>query len=122
MGAATRARSWRERAALVGTVGTGLGVVVLSATPAPAVIGVGNATYGNACAQSVGARASGSTVSGTGSLTGNAGQLPVGLPRNHCGNSGLTCLATMSEEEAAHLKEQLEESEISLFEPVLKAK
>jgi hypothetical protein len=91
MGAATRARSWRKRAALVSTVGTGLGAVMLSAAPAHAVIGVGNAAFGNACAQSGGARASGATASGKGDLAGNAGQLPVGLPRNHCGNSGLTC-------------------------------
>ncbi|MEU7135073.1 chaplin family protein [Streptomyces sp. NPDC046261] len=88
MGAATRVRSVRRQVVLAGA---GLGAVALSAVPAHAVIGVGNAASGNVCATAGGARAAGATASGTGSLAGNAGQLPVGLPRNHCGNSGLTC-------------------------------
>ncbi|MEU7134981.1 chaplin family protein [Streptomyces sp. NPDC046261] len=91
MGAVTRARSVRRRAALVGT---GLGAVALSAAPAHAIIGIGNPASGNVCANAGAPRVAGATRSGTGALAGNAGQLPVGLPRNHCGNSGLTCIAT----------------------------
>ncbi|MEU7135485.1 chaplin family protein [Streptomyces sp. NPDC046261] len=90
MGAATCAKWMRERAVLVGA---GLGAVALSAAPAHAVIGIGNATSGNVCANADGPRAAGATRSGTGTVSGNAGQLPLGLPRNHCGNSGLTCTA-----------------------------
>ncbi|UQA91999.1 chaplin family protein [Streptomyces halobius] len=90
MGAATRVRSVRRQAVLVGA---GLGAVALSAAPAHAVIGVGNPTFGNVCAKAGGARAAGATTSGKGTVAGNAGKLPVGLPRNHCGNSGLTCVS-----------------------------
>ncbi|MBT2386629.1 chaplin family protein [Streptomyces sp. ISL-11] len=88
MGAATRARSARKRALLVGT---GLGAVALSAAPAHAIIGIGNPASSNFCAVEGGPRAAGATRSSAGTLAGNAGQLPLGLPRNHCGNSGLTC-------------------------------
>ncbi|QLE71049.1 DUF320 domain-containing protein [Streptomyces rectiverticillatus] len=85
---ATRAGWARKRAVLVGT---GLGAVALSAAPAHAVIGIGNSTSGNVCTNMGGPRAAGATTSSRGTLAGNAGQLPLGLPRNHCGNSGLTC-------------------------------
>ncbi|MGK5638042.1 chaplin family protein [Streptomyces sp. URMC 126] len=89
MSAATRAKSACRRAALAGA---GLGAVALSAAPAHAVVGVGNGTTGNACVEAGAPRAGGATQFSKGSLSGNAGQLPVGLPRNHCGNSGLTCV------------------------------
>ncbi|UQA97491.1 chaplin family protein [Streptomyces halobius] len=94
MGAATRARSVRRQAVLVGA---GLGAVALSAVPAHAVIGVGNPAFSNTCAKAGGPRAAGATASSKGTLTGNAGHLPVGLPRNHCGNSGLTCMISSDE-------------------------
>jgi hypothetical protein len=89
MSAATRARSVRRLAVLAGA---GLGAVALSATPTHAVIGVGNPTAGNACANGGTSQAAGATQYSTGSLAGNVAQLPVGLPRNDCGNSGLTCV------------------------------
>ncbi|UQA97935.1 chaplin [Streptomyces halobius] len=54
----------------------------------------GNATFGNSCANQGSPQASGATVAGSGALAGNTGQLPLDLPRNHCGNSGLTCDTT----------------------------
>lgn len=72
-------------------MGAGLDAVASSAGPAHAVIGVGNPASSNACANEGGARAAGARVSSKETLAGNAGQLPLGLPRNHCGNSGLTC-------------------------------
>ncbi|MEU7134980.1 chaplin family protein [Streptomyces sp. NPDC046261] len=98
MSAATRARSMRKRVALVGT---GLGAVALSAAPAHAIIGIGNPASGNVCANAGAPRVAGATRSGTGALAGNAGQLPVGLPRNHCGNSGLTCASAVLNLDAA---------------------
>ncbi|MGK5543587.1 chaplin family protein [Streptomyces sp. URMC 127] len=95
MSAATRARWVRKRAVLVGT---GLGTVALSAAPAHAIISIGNPASGNVCAAAGGPRAAGATVSSTGTVSGNAGQLPLGLPRNHCGNSGLTCAIATAEE------------------------
>ncbi|MGI5484882.1 chaplin family protein [Streptomyces lavendofoliae] len=90
MGAGAKDRNARRQAVLVGV---GLGAVALSAAPAHAsVIGVGNATFGNVCANAGGAHASGATVSGGGVLAGLVGQLPMDLPRNDCGNSGLTCI------------------------------
>ncbi|MFF4717367.1 chaplin family protein [Streptomyces eurythermus] len=91
MGMAVRARSARRQAVLVGTA---LGAVALSGTPAHAnIVGVGNAAFGNSCANHGAVRASGATVAGTGTLSGNAIGLPLDLPRNECGNSGITCAA-----------------------------
>ncbi|CAL9325712.1 chaplin family protein [Streptomyces sp. SudanB182_2057] len=54
---------------------------------------MGNPAFGNSCANHGSARASGATVAGTGTLSGNAIGLPLDLPRNECGNSGITCVA-----------------------------
>ncbi|OUD03106.1 chaplin family protein [Streptomyces swartbergensis] len=89
--AVTLAASWRKGVVLAGAA---LGAVAASAAPANAVVGVGNAAFGNTCANTGGAQASGATVSGSGTLAGNLGQLPLDLPRNECGNSGLTCIVT----------------------------
>lgn len=68
------------------------GAALLPAAPAQAVVGVGNAVFGNSCAnEGSGVRAQGPTVSGSGLLGGNVGQLPLDLPRNQCGNSGIDC-------------------------------
>ncbi|MFI9206071.1 chaplin family protein [Streptomyces sp. NPDC053048] len=107
MSAATRARRVRKRAVLVGT---GLGAVALSAVPAQAIISIGNPTSGNVCANAGGPRAAGATRSSTGTVAGNTGQLPLGLPRNHCGNSGLTCMVTSTEDDGAQVVVLTEEA------------
>lgn len=57
------------------------------------VVGVGNAAFGNTCASHDDARAEGATVTGSGLANGNQTGLPLSLPRNHCGNSGIICTA-----------------------------
>ncbi|MDH6699911.1 chaplin family protein [Streptomyces griseoviridis] len=80
-----------KRAAVLGAVA---GVALLPAGAAHAnVIGVGNATFGNTCVSEGGARAAGTTVAGSGAASGNQIGLPLDLPRNHCGNSGIICTA-----------------------------
>ncbi|MFJ9409551.1 chaplin family protein [Streptomyces sp. NPDC101393] len=79
------------RAAVLGAVA---GAALLPAAAAHAsVIGIGNAVFGNTCAHHGGARAAGSTVAGSGVASGNQTGLPLSLPRNHCGNSGIVCTA-----------------------------
>ncbi|WP_424216173.1 chaplin family protein (plasmid) [Streptomyces sp. BI20] len=79
------------RAAVVGAVA---GAALLPAGAAQAnVIGIGNAVFGNTCANQGDARAVGSTVAGSGVGSGNRVALPLDLPRNHCGNSGIVCTA-----------------------------
>ncbi|GAA1343176.1 hypothetical protein GCM10009647_087520 [Streptomyces sanglieri] len=79
------------RTAVLGAVA---GVALLPAGAAHAsVIGVGNAVFGNTCVSQGGARAAGSTVAGSGVASGNQVGLPLDLPRNHCGNSGIVCTA-----------------------------
>ncbi|MEW1679489.1 chaplin family protein [Streptomyces noursei] len=79
------------RAAVVGAM---TGVALLPAGAAQAnVIGIGNAVFGNTCVNQGGARAVGSTVAGSGVASGNYTGLPLSLPRNHCGNSGIVCTA-----------------------------
>ncbi|MFF3641533.1 chaplin family protein [Streptomyces sp. NPDC002564] len=79
------------RAAVLGAVA---GVALLPAGAAHAnVIGVGNAAFGNTCASQGGARSTGATVAGSGLANGNQVGLPLDLPRNHCGNSGIVCTA-----------------------------
>ncbi|MFJ2812612.1 chaplin family protein [Streptomyces sp. NPDC087294] len=92
---------------LRGAVGTGGGrVVVLGAVagaaliPAGAahanVIGIGNATFGNTCVNLGGARADGATKASGGAVSGTQVGLPLSLPRNHCGNSGIVCTAVFT--------------------------
>ncbi|MFE1959924.1 chaplin family protein [Streptomyces sp. NPDC059479] len=79
------------RAAVLGAVA---GAALLPAGAAHAnVIGFGNAVFGNTCVNQGGARAVGATVAGSGAASGNAAGLPLSLPRNHCGNSGIVCTA-----------------------------
>ncbi|MFE4826064.1 chaplin family protein [Streptomyces sp. NPDC056672] len=79
------------RAAVLGAVA---GAALLPAGAAHAnVIGIGNAVFGNTCVSQGGARAQGSTVAGSGVGSGNEAGLPLSLPRNHCGNSGIVCTA-----------------------------
>ncbi|MFD8916327.1 chaplin family protein [Streptomyces sp. NPDC059569] len=86
------ARRAGRRAAAVGAV---LGAALVPAGAAHAnVIGIGNATFGNTCAnQGGGAHTAGGTVAGSGAVSGNHVALPLDLPRNHCGNSGIICTA-----------------------------
>ncbi|MGW5399198.1 chaplin family protein [Streptomyces sp. NPDC003952] len=56
-------------------------------------VGAGNAAFGNTCVNQGGARADGSTVAGSGAASGNVAGLPLSLPRNNCGNSGIVCTA-----------------------------
>ncbi|MFJ6699463.1 chaplin family protein [Streptomyces sp. NPDC091272] len=79
------------RAALLGAVA---GAALLPAGAADAsVIGIGNAVFGNTCVSQGGVRAAGATVAGSGVASGNQAGLPLSLPRNHCGNSGIVCTA-----------------------------
>ncbi|MFC8455240.1 chaplin family protein [Kitasatospora sp. NPDC057223] len=57
------------------------------------VVGVGNAVFGNSCAARGGTVGAGSTSAGSGAVSGNQSALPLDLPRNHCGNSGIVCTA-----------------------------
>ncbi|GLF95119.1 chaplin family protein [Streptomyces yaizuensis] len=79
------------RAAVLGAVA---GAALLPAGAAHAsVIGVGNAVFGNTCVNQGGASAAGATVAGSGVGSGNQIGLPLSLPRNQCGNSGIICTA-----------------------------
>ncbi|MFE9491212.1 MULTISPECIES: chaplin family protein [unclassified Streptomyces] len=81
------------RAAVLG-LGAVAGVALLPAGAAHAsVIGIGNAVFGNTCVSQGGTRAAGTTVAGSGVASGNQVGLPLSLPRNHCGNSGIVCTA-----------------------------
>ncbi|MFC4033458.1 chaplin family protein [Streptomyces polygonati] len=86
------AKAGVRRAAVLGAVA---GAALLPTGAAHAsVIGVGNAMFGNACVnQDDGARSSGATVAGSGVGGGNQAGLPLSLPRNHCGSSGIVCTA-----------------------------
>ncbi|MER6639666.1 chaplin family protein [Streptomyces microflavus] len=84
-------RSTGARAIVLGAV---TGAALLPAGTAEAnVVGVGNAAFGNACANHADARAEGATVAGSGLGSGNHAGLPLNLARNHCGNSGIICTA-----------------------------
>ncbi|MEV7728641.1 chaplin family protein [Streptomyces sp. NPDC087917] len=75
-------------------VGTAVGAVLVPAGAAhAAAIGIGNASFGNSCANQGGARAEGGTASASGAASGNYAGLPLTLPRNQCGNSGIVCFA-----------------------------
>ncbi|MFE7123903.1 chaplin family protein [Streptomyces sp. NPDC057617] len=79
------------RAAVLGAVA---GAALLPAGAAHAnVVGIGNAAFGNTCVNQGGARALGATVAASGVASGNLAGLPLSLPRNHCGNSGIVCTA-----------------------------
>ncbi|MEV6398083.1 chaplin family protein [Streptomyces sp. NPDC051907] len=85
------ARSIGARAMVLGAVA---GAAMLPAATAEAnVVGVGNAAFGNTCANQGGPRAEGATVAGSGLGSGNHAGLPLSLTRNHCGNSGIVCTA-----------------------------
>ncbi|MFF2012078.1 chaplin family protein [Streptomyces sp. NPDC058195] len=79
------------RAAVLGAV-AGAAWLPVGAAHA-SVIGVGNAAFGNTCVNQAGARAAGATAAGSGVGSGNQIGLPLSLPRNHCGNSGIVCTA-----------------------------
>ncbi|MFI1016699.1 chaplin family protein [Streptomyces sp. NPDC020965] len=80
-----------RRAVAVGAV---LGAALAPAGAAHAnIIGIGNAAFGNDCVQRGDARAAGGTVAGSGAVSGNQAGLPLSLPRNQCGNSGIVCTA-----------------------------
>ncbi|MFE7129710.1 chaplin family protein [Streptomyces sp. NPDC057638] len=91
MGVETWGRGGGARAAVLGAVA---GVALVPAGAAQAsVIGVGNAAFGNTCVHHGDARAAGSTVAGSGVANANQAGLPLSLPRNQCGNSGIVCTA-----------------------------
>ncbi|MBC2878784.1 MULTISPECIES: hypothetical protein [Streptomyces] len=62
-----------------------------TATPASAtsVVGFGNATVGNACAEHGGPRADSTTRRGSGAASALGVALPIGGPANQCGSLGL---------------------------------
>ncbi|NSC25378.1 hypothetical protein FM076_31195 [Streptomyces albus subsp. chlorinus] len=70
-------------AATIGAVG--------AATPANAtsVIGLGNAAFGNACADHGGSRADGATTRHSGLIGGLGAALPASSPAVKCGDLGL---------------------------------
>ncbi|MCX5071407.1 chaplin family protein [Streptomyces sp. NBC_00513] len=79
------------RAVVLGAV---VGAALLPVAAAEAsVVGIGNATFGNACVNQGGSQAAGSAVAGSGAVAGNHGALPLDLTRNHCGSSGIVCTA-----------------------------
>ncbi|WP_250304929.1 chaplin family protein [Streptomyces sp. NBC_01387] len=92
LGTGSKAAKAGVRAAVLGAVA---GATLLPAGAAHAsVIGVGDAVFGNACVnQDHGVRAAGATVTGSGVGGGNHAALPLSLPRNHCGSSGIVCTA-----------------------------
>ncbi|MFE3826886.1 chaplin family protein [Streptomyces sp. NPDC059092] len=84
-------RGTGRRVAVAGAV---LGAALAPAGAAHAsVIGIGNATFGNTCANQGDARAAGGTAAGSGAASGNYASLPLSLPRNQCGTSGIVCTA-----------------------------
>ncbi|MER5561340.1 MULTISPECIES: chaplin family protein [unclassified Streptomyces] len=84
----------RRAGARAAVLGAATGAALLPAGAAQAsVIGVGNAVFGNTCVSQGTARTVGSTVTGSGVASGNQTGLPLDLPRNHCGNSGIVCTA-----------------------------
>ncbi|GAA2239059.1 hypothetical protein GCM10010232_27440 [Streptomyces amakusaensis] len=79
------------RAAVLGAVA---GAALLPAGAAhAAVLGIGNAVFGNTCVNQGDVRAEGATVAGSGVGSANQAGLPLSLPRNQCGNSGIICTA-----------------------------
>ncbi|OON80059.1 chaplin family protein [Streptomyces tsukubensis] len=83
------------RATVVGAV-AGAALLPVGAAQAN-VIGIGNAVFGNTCVQQgQGAQADGVTAAGSGLAAGNQAGLPLSLPRNHCGNSGIICTAVFA--------------------------
>lgn len=83
------ARSVGKRAAAVGAV---LGAALVPAGAAHAnAVGIGNGVFGNTCAARSDAQAVAGTVAGSGAASGNIAGLPLSLPRNQCGNSGIIC-------------------------------
>ncbi|MEU5402297.1 chaplin family protein [Streptomyces sp. NPDC005963] len=78
----------------VAVVGTALGAALVPAGAAHAsIIGIGNPAFGNSCANQGGAQSAGATIAGSGAASGNQAGLPLSLPRNQCGNSGIICTA-----------------------------
>lgn len=83
-----------RKAAVAGVAGAAVGAALAPAGAAhAAIIGVGNPTYGNTCVNHGNAQAAGATAASGGALSGNLAALPLDLPRNQCGNSGIVCLA-----------------------------
>ncbi|MEU2680804.1 chaplin family protein [Streptomyces sp. NPDC007107] len=69
-------------------------VVMPAGTATAGVVSVGSGAFGNtAITHGAGAMARGATASGSGALGGNVSSLPLDLPRNRAGNSGLVCVA-----------------------------
>ncbi|MFE5858342.1 chaplin family protein [Streptomyces sp. NPDC056500] len=80
----------------VAVVGTALGAALVPAGAAQAnIIAIGNPAFGNSCANQAGAQTSGATAAASGAASGNQAGLPLSLPRNHCGNSGIICTAVI---------------------------
>lgn len=75
--------------------GAAAGAVLVPVASAQAgVVSVGNGTFGNECANAgVAAGALGGTFASEGVGGGNHVALPLTLPRNQCGNSGIVCTA-----------------------------
>ncbi|WP_241844465.1 chaplin family protein [Kitasatospora sp. CB01950] len=89
--AGSSARTVGRRMAVLGTA---VGAAVVPAGAAQAnIVGVGNAVFGNSCTNHGAAQATGTTVSDSGTASGNHLGLPLDLPRNHCGSSGIVCTA-----------------------------
>jgi len=85
----------RGTAKWAAVAGAAAGAALVPAGVAQAnIVGVGNGTYGNSCANlGAAALAEGATFASAGLASGNHAALPLTLPRNHCGNSGIVCTA-----------------------------
>ncbi|GAA2977543.1 MULTISPECIES: chaplin family protein [unclassified Kitasatospora] len=78
----------------VAVVGAAVGAALAPAGVGHAdILGAGNAVFGNSCVNQGGTQATGGTVADSGTVTGNQLGLPLSLPRNHCGSSGIVCTA-----------------------------
>ncbi|MFD7450456.1 chaplin family protein [Kitasatospora sp. NPDC059827] len=74
--------------------GTAMGAALVPAGVAHAtVLGAGNAVFDNSCTTYGGTTAVGDTATQSGAATGNQLGLPLSLPRNHCGSTGIVCTA-----------------------------
>ncbi|MEV8326809.1 chaplin family protein [Kitasatospora sp. NPDC056731] len=90
-GAGSGARTVGKRVAVLGTA-VGAALVPVGAAHA-SIVGVGNAVFDNSCVNHGGTQATGGTVSDSGTAAGNQVGLPLSLPRNQCGSSGIVCTA-----------------------------
>ncbi|MGW2543595.1 chaplin family protein [Kitasatospora sp. NPDC001574] len=95
-GRRTTSSGARTAGTRMAVLGTAMGAALVPAGAAQAdIVGVGNAVFGNSCENHGGTQTAGGTVSDSGTASGNQLGLPLSLPRNHCGSSGIVCTAVI---------------------------